>query len=66
MKDVFRVSEYLPKTEQFGITMQMKKSSVSIVSNIDEGASRKKADELLGRISEEKKMFHSFMKKLTT
>lgn len=40
-KQVYKVSELLPKTEQFGTTMQMKRSSVHIVSNIAEGASRK-------------------------
>lgn len=41
VKRIYQVSEHLPKTEQFGITMQMKRSSVSIVSNVAEGASRK-------------------------
>lgn len=41
VKRVYQLSEHLPKSEQFGLTMQMKRSSVSIVSNIAEGASRK-------------------------
>lgn len=41
VKLVYQLSERLPKSEQFGLSIQMKRASVSIVSNIAEGVSRK-------------------------
>jgi len=37
---VFRVTAAFPRSEIFGLTAQMRRSSVSIVSNIAEGAAR--------------------------
>ncbi|SDH02324.1 four helix bundle protein [Psychroflexus sediminis] len=39
-KSVYEFSEHLPNNEKFGITSQIKRSAVSIVSNIAEGAGR--------------------------
>lgn len=38
--EVYRVSESLPVTERFGMQSQMRRSAVSIPSNIAEGAGR--------------------------
>jgi len=35
--DIYRITRYFPKEEQFGLTLQMRKSSTSIPSNIAEG-----------------------------
>lgn len=37
---VYRVTAAFPRSEIFGLTAQMRRSSVSIVSNIAEGAAR--------------------------
>lgn len=39
-KDVYLVTQKLPKEETFGLTQQIRRSAVSIASNIAEGASR--------------------------
>ena len=41
IKDIYKLTESFPKNEIFGITNQMRRASVSIASNIAEGASRK-------------------------
>ena len=38
--DVFQLSESFPSSERFGITAQIRRSAVSIPSNIAEGAGR--------------------------
>jgi len=38
---IYQVTKTFPATEQFGLTSQMRRSSVSISSNIAEGFSRK-------------------------
>ncbi len=38
--DVYRITRDFPKAEQFGLTLQMRKSSTSIPSNISEGCGR--------------------------
>lgn len=41
VKQVYRVSSKLPQSEIFALQSQMRRSAVSIVSNIAEGSSRK-------------------------
>ena len=38
--EIYAITENFPKTETFGITNQLRRASVSIVSNIAEGSSR--------------------------
>ena len=40
-KDVYKITVTFPETEKFGLTSQLRRASVSIPSNIAEGASRK-------------------------
>lgn len=39
-KDVYQITQHLPKSEQFGLSSQMQRSAVSIPSNIAEGQQR--------------------------
>jgi four helix bundle protein len=39
--EIYRLTESMPEDEQYGLTGQIRKSSVSVPSNIAEGASRK-------------------------
>jgi four helix bundle protein len=38
--DIYDITEKFPREEQFGLTLQLKKASVSIPSNIAEGCGR--------------------------
>jgi len=40
-KDIYRITAKFPKEEKFGLVSQMNRASVSIPSNIAEGASRR-------------------------
>jgi four helix bundle protein len=40
VKDIYKVTEAFPKEEQFGITNQIRRASLSITANISEGFSR--------------------------
>jgi four helix bundle protein len=46
-KDVYRVTNNFPKEEQFGLVAQMRRSAVSIPTNIAEGAGRKGTKEFI-------------------
>lgn len=50
-KEVYRLTEKFPKTEQYGLTSQVRRAAVSIVSNIAEGFSRKTPKERLQFVS---------------
>jgi len=39
--EIYRISGIFPKSEEFGLTSQMRRASVSIPSNLAEGAARK-------------------------
>jgi len=45
VKDVYQTSESFPKSEIYGLTSQMRRASISIPSNLAEGAARKGAKE---------------------
>ncbi|MCX6170740.1 MAG: four helix bundle protein [Ignavibacteriales bacterium] len=40
VKEIYHITELFPADERFGITSQMRRASVSIVSNISEGLSK--------------------------
>ena len=40
-KEIYKVTAKFPENEKFGLTSQMKRSAVSICSNIAEGSARK-------------------------
>jgi four helix bundle protein len=44
---VYRVTALFPRSEQFGLTAQTRKSAVSIPSNVAEGAARNSSREFL-------------------
>ena len=48
---VYRLTEKFPQHEIFGITSQMRRSAVSIASNIAEGAGRQSSKEFLNFLS---------------
>ncbi len=42
VEEIYRVTRGFPRAEQFGLTSQIRKASVSIASNIGEGKRRKR------------------------
>lgn len=50
-KEVYKITENLPKSELFGLTSQMRRASVSIPSNIAEGYKRKNLKEYIQFLS---------------
>jgi len=47
VKFIYNVTESFPRAEQFGLTSQIRRSAVSIPSNIAEGCGRKSEKELM-------------------
>ncbi len=41
VKLIYRFTDKFPKTEIYGLTSQMRRSAISVISNLSEGASRK-------------------------
>ena len=48
---IYAMAESFPKSEQFGLTSQIKRAAVSIPSNIAEGSSRRSTQEFLRYIN---------------
>ena len=47
VEDIYRITKDFPSDEKFGLISQMRRASVSIVSNIAEGAARKNTKEYI-------------------
>lgn len=47
VEDIYRVTKTFPTEEMYGLTSQMRRSSVSIPSNVAEGAARQSTKEFL-------------------
>jgi len=45
--DIYRISETFPRTEVYGLTSQMRRASISVPSNIAEGAARQTKREFI-------------------
>jgi four helix bundle protein len=45
--EIYKVTENFPKTEEFGLTSQMRRASVSVPTNISEGAARNSRREFI-------------------
>ena len=45
VKAVYRSTERFPASEQFGLSLQMRRAVVSVISNIAEGAARRTTNE---------------------
>lgn len=45
VKEIYRITKFLPKDELYGLSSQMRRASVSIPSNIAEGQQRKNTKE---------------------
>lgn len=48
--NIYHISGELPDSERFGLTSQMRRSAVSIASNIAEGAARKTTKEFIASL----------------
>ena len=47
VKNIYRITDSFPKSEQFGLTSQMRRCAISIPSNIAEGCGRNSDKELI-------------------
>lgn len=44
-KNIYKISRNFPEDERFGLTSQIRRASISVISNIAEGSSRKSGKE---------------------
>lgn len=51
VKDIYTMTEQYPKSEVYGLTSQMRRSAISVPSNIAEGAARRSKAEFLQFLS---------------
>ncbi|MGN6354091.1 MAG: four helix bundle protein [Parafilimonas sp.] len=51
VKEIYLVTEVFPSSEKFGLTSQLRRASVSIPTNIAEGAGRKSKKEFINFLS---------------
>ncbi|MGN6213696.1 four helix bundle protein [Parafilimonas sp.] len=51
VKEIYFVTEVFPSSEKFGLTSQLRRASVSIPTNIAEGAGRKSKKEFINFLS---------------
>ena len=51
VKEVYRITDQLPKTEMYGLVSQMRRAAVSIPSNIAEGYKRRNLGEYIQFLS---------------
>ena len=51
VKEIYKVTEKFPKSELYGLVSQMRRSAISIPSNIAEGYKRKNLDEYVQFLS---------------
>lgn len=51
VKSIYKASDFLPKEEQYGLCSQVRRSAVSVASNIAEGHARDSTKEYLRFIS---------------
>ena len=49
--EIYRLSAWFPRTEQFGLTAQLRRASVSVAANIAEGSGRATARDLMNFLS---------------
>ena len=45
VKEIYELTESLPPDEKFGLVSQLRRASISVISNFSEGASRKSLTE---------------------
>jgi four helix bundle protein len=51
VEEIYQVTQRFPRAEQFGLTSQIRKASVSIPSNIGEGKRRKRERAYLNHLA---------------
>jgi len=47
IKDVYRISEKFPRSEEYNLKLQLKKAAISVALNIAEGKNRRSSKEFL-------------------
>jgi four helix bundle protein len=62
---VYRVSDSFPSTERFGLTSQMRRASVSVVSNIAEGWGRSSSADFIRHLTIARGSLYELITQLT-